>query len=159
MILFREHRGAYAESMATQVELADYHALLVHVAKLLQAWGPIPLGTRLNVEPYSKDDRDSRWADTFVVTVPGYGVVGFVNAEVHSLSASGERARVARPNLLFADARIFPVPPAAVDVMPCGTGSLCEPGSAHEFNMRYRAAGFIYEICPHCGCVRITEDR
>lgn len=79
---FREHRGTYADSLATQVELVDRIALVEHVAKLLQAWGAVPAGTDVVVEPYTKDPRDPRWAGTWAVRVTHYGVIGFTNGPV-----------------------------------------------------------------------------
>ena len=51
----------------------------------------------------------------------------------------------------------------SVDIIPKGPGSQCELGlpadMKHPFNFRYATAGFVYEICPRCGTVRITEAR
>lgn len=74
---FREHRGGLAESMATEVELAGRDALVVHVRALLELWGICVRDCAVHVEPYAYDERVG-W-DTYIVTLDGYGVVGFTD--------------------------------------------------------------------------------
>ena len=79
---FREHRGGLAESMQTQVELADRAALLEHIRKLAEPWPTFPPVTEetVRVEPYylERDDRTG-WEQTGIVMLEGYGVLGFTD--------------------------------------------------------------------------------
>lgn len=49
--------------------------------------------------------------------------------------------------------------PDSLDILPRGAGCVFMPGSDHPFFMNVQAAGFTYEICGHCGTVRITEHH
>jgi hypothetical protein len=85
-VKFREHRGGLDESMKTLVELPDRAALVAHIKKLLAPfdwWQDI--GPALHVEPYAWFDKDKpvwdervKW-HTYIVTLEGYGVVGFTD--------------------------------------------------------------------------------
>lgn len=77
MTLFREHRGLLAESMLTvrEVTLDD---LRTYVAGL--TGGEV---REVEVKPYgfggkAHFDRRIGW-DTYIVTAPGFGVLGFTN--------------------------------------------------------------------------------
>lgn len=78
MIRFREHRGGLAESMATLVELEDRDALVAYVQKLLRPFTDVR-PEQVEVKPYSGADPRIGWARTLVVTVEGYGVIGFAD--------------------------------------------------------------------------------
>lgn len=80
-MLFREHRGGYAESMATEVRLTDRASLVAHVSQLLDPFGFKfdDRATPIKVEHYGKDNRSTGWKDTYIVTLAGYGVLGFTN--------------------------------------------------------------------------------
>jgi len=69
---FREHRGTLADSMATVVEVADRAALVAHVENLLGHAADI------EVKPYGGVDQRNGW-DTYIVTLAGYGVLGFTD--------------------------------------------------------------------------------
>jgi len=86
---FREHRGGYAESMATVIELPDRAALVAHVQKLLALYPGALLVTneRLRVEKYIFDARNG-W-HTHIVTLDGYGVLGFTNGPVRASIGEG----------------------------------------------------------------------
>lgn len=81
MTLFREHRGLLADSILTVREITSLGDLRAYVADLT--------GGQFRdvvVEPYGVDGKpffDQRigW-DTYIVTVPGYGVLGFTNGPV-----------------------------------------------------------------------------
>jgi hypothetical protein len=75
---FREHKGGLDESMDTVVEVADRDALVQHVRKLMAPWGFELDDSKLKVKPYAKDDRIG-WPDTHLVTLEGYGVLGYTN--------------------------------------------------------------------------------
>lgn len=80
MTLFREHRGLLVDSMLTvrEVNLGDLRAYVADVT-----------GGEFHdvvVEPYGVDGKaffDQRigW-NTYIVTAPGYGVLGFTNGPV-----------------------------------------------------------------------------
>jgi hypothetical protein len=67
---FREHRGSLADSMKTVVE--------VNGLELQQLCEKITgLDSWIEIRPYGYDDRIG-W-DTYIVLMPGWGVVGFTN--------------------------------------------------------------------------------
>lgn len=74
---FREHRGGLAESMETTIELEDRAALIAHCRALLDQWYFSFRDEDLSVEPYGRDERIG-W-DTHIVTIKGYGVMGFTD--------------------------------------------------------------------------------
>lgn len=80
---FREHRGGFAESMDTVVELPDRAALARHVNRLLSSFGNYDVGPEdLVVTQYvpgnSRDHRNG-WEDVHIVTLADYGVLGFTD--------------------------------------------------------------------------------
>ncbi len=76
---YREHRGGLSESMETVVEVSDREALLEHIRKVAQAWPTFPPVTTetVHIRPYGWDERIG-W-DTHIVTLDGYGVLGFTD--------------------------------------------------------------------------------
>ena len=78
---FREHRGGLAESMATTVDISTYIALLEYAHKLLDPWDV--KFDRLEITHYGYDER-IEW-DCYLVSVPGYGVLGYTNGPVDAL--------------------------------------------------------------------------
>lgn len=83
---FREHRGQLRDSMATCVKVPDRQALIDHLYRSFQM--PLPFD-EIRIEPYSKHpDRRIGWPETYVVTLEGYGVIGFTDGPV-----PGERTR------------------------------------------------------------------
>jgi hypothetical protein len=74
---FREHRRFLDEAMETVVEVADRAALVEHIRTLLEPWGRTVTDGDLVIAPYAHDDRIG-W-DTYIVTIKGYGVIGFTN--------------------------------------------------------------------------------
>lgn len=78
---FREHRGALRDSLDTTVELADRAALVQHVTKLLRPYWRLPVvDEAIHVKHYAYDDRCG-W-DMYMVTLDGYGVLGFTDSPV-----------------------------------------------------------------------------
>ena len=80
---FREHRGGLAESMETCVEIASYGQLLDHIGNIFQE---PPLNTfafdprKVHVKEYSMEpDARIGWPATYIVTVDGYGPLGFTD--------------------------------------------------------------------------------
>ena len=76
-MLFREHRGLLADSMETVTEVADLDALLAHIRKIFQPYGPTFLDAEIRIEPYGRDNRIN-W-DTYIVILPEYGPIGFTD--------------------------------------------------------------------------------
>lgn len=77
-IQFREHRGLLKDSMATVIRVNTRDELLMYLTPIV---APIPLtAERLNIEYYTFDDRIG-W-ETYIVTVMGYGVVGFTDGPI-----------------------------------------------------------------------------
>jgi len=77
---FRFHRGSLADSIKTLVELKGRDDLVKHCQSLLgQDFVFEP--SALKVEPYgSGGDERIGWEHVFVVTIEGYGVIGFTDA-------------------------------------------------------------------------------
>jgi hypothetical protein len=75
---FREHRGGLDESLRTCVEIADRPALVMYIRELLSRYYFVFQPDQLHVEPYANDARIG-WPNTHVVTIDGYGVVGFTD--------------------------------------------------------------------------------
>lgn len=74
---FRSHRGGLGESLATTVDVADVKALAEHIRTTLPAWGFGKDVSNLEIEPYGGDDDRIGWKDVHIVTIDGWGVVGF----------------------------------------------------------------------------------
>ena len=74
-VLFRFHKAGYQDSMDTQSTVVDMEDLLATVNREYDGIPPIML---LVVKPYSGIDERNGW-DTYIVTAPVYGVVGFTN--------------------------------------------------------------------------------
>jgi hypothetical protein len=73
-MIFREHRGALADSIASRVELPDsLDALIDHMRKLAEPWPTMPPITRETVSV-------ERWHDDIaLVVLNDYGVFGYVS--------------------------------------------------------------------------------
>jgi hypothetical protein len=95
VMLFREHRGGLAESLDTEVQLTDRAALVAHVSQLLDPFGFKfdDRATPIKVEYYGKDHRIAVWKDTYVVTLAGYGVLGFTNAPCSESDADSQHGQ------------------------------------------------------------------
>lgn len=78
---FREHRGSLDDSMKTVVPCFTYDGLLKYVRGMLYQWYvEVP---SLQVEHYHYDERIG-W-DNWIVTLKGYGVVGFTDGPVDDI--------------------------------------------------------------------------
>jgi hypothetical protein len=86
---FREHRSNLAESMATLVEFQDKQALVAHIRYLLHPYNLDVTAKDVAARLYSTSG-DSRigWEKVYVVTVDGYGVIGFSNAAIEPESGT-----------------------------------------------------------------------
>jgi hypothetical protein len=80
---FREHRGGFEDSMSTTVEVSDRAALMAHFRKLAEPWPTFPPITddTVHIESYYGIDERNGW-DTHIVTLDGYGVLGFTDGPV-----------------------------------------------------------------------------
>ena len=78
---FREHRGRLEDSMATSVEIGDRQHLIDHITSLHACFLHNYDFSRIEVAPYlmEPDDRIG-WKETYIVTLPGYGVLGFTDS-------------------------------------------------------------------------------
>lgn len=76
---YREHRGGLSDSMATMVEVNGLQGLLWHLSKRAETYPSFPVVSEktVHIEPYGFDDRIG-W-DTHIVTLDGYGVLGFTD--------------------------------------------------------------------------------
>lgn len=74
-IKFRLHKGSLDESMKTVKCYASKESLI----KDMQKYHPWIEFEELKIEKYVYDDRIN-W-DTHIVTIPGYGVIGFTDGE------------------------------------------------------------------------------
>lgn len=76
---FREHRGSLHESMETAIDIADDGAPLAeHIAGLDLPGIGLVTADRLDIDPYSGDDARIGWRNMRLVSVMGWGPVGFV---------------------------------------------------------------------------------
>lgn len=78
-MLFREHRSTLADSMATTIPLAsDKQSLVKHINSLnIFLDNRVITEEEVIVKPYGFDDR-IKW-DSHIVTILGFGVIGFTN--------------------------------------------------------------------------------
>jgi hypothetical protein len=103
-VKFRQHRGGLAESMQTVVEIKDRAALVAYAFKLLAPFyfREEDVAAGLNVEPYGCQaggppmyDKRTGW-HTYIVTLKGYGVLGFTDGPCPS-DANESTARRREP--------------------------------------------------------------
>lgn len=84
---FREHRGGLAESMDTLIEVDSKRALVAHIQGLLAPYRVIVTDGDVSAALYgSSGDARIGWARVYVVTVRGYGVIGFSDGPIESES-------------------------------------------------------------------------
>jgi hypothetical protein len=87
MTRFREHRGGLAESMETMVYMTTMAELKAHCRQKLWNFDVPENNLRfdeIKVEPYGTHcwpDERIGWLETWIVTMPGYGVLGFTDGE------------------------------------------------------------------------------
>ena len=80
-MLYRDHRGSLNESMKTLTKIKGRGDLIAHLQK---SW-PFTVTTMLDlrkieIKPYhTKPDTRIGWEETWIVTLPGFGVLGFTN--------------------------------------------------------------------------------
>ena len=82
-VRYRPHKGSLADSMAEVVEFDGTRAGLIGVIRdELHEWPTAEIlldhpDAHLKVTPYYGDDDRIGWKDVHIVTLDGYGVLGF----------------------------------------------------------------------------------
>lgn len=77
---YRPHKGSLADSMALVVEITGgRYGLITHLRKELSPWPTLDHFhfDAVHVTPYYGDDDRIGWKDVHIVTLDGYGVLGF----------------------------------------------------------------------------------
>jgi len=76
---YRPHKGSLAESLALTVEVNGRDGLLDHIRKELAPWPSAPPHDwkHITIQPYYGDDDRIGWKDVHIITLDGYGVLGF----------------------------------------------------------------------------------
>lgn len=76
-MLFRDHKGSLADSMATVYYVRDRQHFIEIMRERLAPWQREVPDDGVKIEPYVEDKRIG-W-DSHIVTLDGYGVLGFTN--------------------------------------------------------------------------------
>ena len=87
---FRQHRGLLEDSMKTQVMIKNWDELIGYIKGLLWEWPSAPPVTdeTLHVKLYlDRGDARIGWAQTYIVTLEGYGVLGFTDGPCRPVHA------------------------------------------------------------------------
>lgn len=80
-VKFRPHRALLEESMAEAVELAPTRQALADHYNATVKIGPEICAAQISVKSYYGMDARIGW-DTYLVTAPGFGVLGFTDGPV-----------------------------------------------------------------------------
>ena len=84
---FREHRGGLAESMETQVVVDGRKGLVAHIQKLLKPFSVDVKDADVAASLYgSSGDGRIGWEKVYIVSVKGYGVIGFSDSAIEQES-------------------------------------------------------------------------
>jgi hypothetical protein len=77
---YRQHRGSLADSMATVVEVEGRAGLIAQLRKELAPWATMDEfpDKAVHIDLYFGDDDRIGWKNVGIVTLDGYGVIGFV---------------------------------------------------------------------------------
>lgn len=86
----REHRGSLADSLGTAIDIEGRSALVKHIQDVLEPFGIDVKDSAVSVTPYADNGRVDGWANTHIVTVAGYGVFGFTDADFPSAANTEE---------------------------------------------------------------------
>lgn len=76
MTQYRDHRGSLDDSLATLRELHTFDDLVHHLNATCLGFEVRP--SAIDIKPYLADGRIG-WLDQHIVTVAGFGVVGFTD--------------------------------------------------------------------------------
>ena len=75
---YRPHRGSLADSMALVVDVDSRAGLIRQLRSELEPWARDDfVDDKVRVTPYYGDDDRIGWKDVHIVTLDGYGVLGF----------------------------------------------------------------------------------
>lgn len=74
---YRPHKGSLADSLALTVEVDGRAGLIAQLKKEFAPWPVWPDEKSVHVSSYYGDDERIGWKDVHIVTLDGYGVVGF----------------------------------------------------------------------------------
>jgi hypothetical protein len=76
---FRPHKGQLADSLAEMIEVNGRDGLIAHIRKELAPFEMDDFDDRaLHIQLYYGDDDRIGWKNVSIVTLDGYGVIGFV---------------------------------------------------------------------------------
>jgi len=78
-VKYRPHRRLLVDSIALTVEVGGRAGLIAHLRKDLSSWPTMDdfPGGAVHIDPYGGDDDRIGWKNVFIVTLDGYGVLGF----------------------------------------------------------------------------------
>lgn len=78
-MLYRPHRGSLSASMAAVADVDGFEGLVQHLRKELWDWPTMAdfKDTDVHVRRYIGFDDRTGWRDVHIVTIDGYGVMGF----------------------------------------------------------------------------------
>jgi hypothetical protein len=75
---YRPHRGGLADSVALTVEVDGRAGLINHLRGELGPWtGTALMPDTVRITAYGGDDDRIGWKNVHIVTIDGYGVMGF----------------------------------------------------------------------------------
>ena len=80
MIKYRDHKGSLAESMKTVQEFNTKQDLFEYLKNELIGVGGMITPDHVKIKYYANDKRIG-WNNTHIVTIEGFGVVGFTNGD------------------------------------------------------------------------------
>lgn len=79
---YRPHKGSLDESMKYAVDVEGRAGLIAHLRKELDGWQVDIDDDKVRVQPYVMHDAFAGWKDVHIVTLDGYGVLGFCEGPV-----------------------------------------------------------------------------
>lgn len=74
---YRPQKGSLAESLKHAVDVDGRAGLIRHLREELDGWQVDVADDAIKVAPYVREDYVSGWHDVHIVTIDGYGVMGF----------------------------------------------------------------------------------
>lgn len=74
---FRPHRSTLAAAMQEAVEVNGYEGLIEHLRQTHPEYGPAFNPRSVTIAPYSGADERIGWKNTYLVSIEGWGPVGF----------------------------------------------------------------------------------
>jgi hypothetical protein len=81
MIKYRDHRGGLSESMETAREFETMDQVREHVAKSLYPFYVDVTKENFHSKFYCDEDKRIGWSPVCLVTIDGFGVVGWADKE------------------------------------------------------------------------------